>query len=202
MRSPLVLGLFLPIVSLDTGCRPNRDANGQRPDTGTTRVADTPRTALPSDTPVARYADSAGFFNPGGFYTPEDEVPLEDEVLRWVKVHVADYYYDGQLHFDRPRLVIPPEITVASSAAGAEGATEHQCVETVVKPDSLSARCITDRFGELFLSGQFLDKAGKYSSKPAYESEPTVLLVARVVIRKGGSVVHDAVHRFRYSTGD
>jgi hypothetical protein len=119
-----------------------------------------------------------------------------------VQVHVADYYYDGRTHFERPRLVIPPEISVATSAEGADGATGHPCVETIVTPDTISARCVDDRFGQVVLSGHFLDKSGKYSNKVEYELGPTVLLVARIVIRKGGLVVHDAVHRFRYSTGD
>jgi hypothetical protein len=152
--------------------------------------------------PAATYLDSANVFDPDGYYFVKEDVRIDERKVSWLQLHTVDYYYDGKLHYDRPKLVQPPEVVLAVAIPNSSKHSMHACTGAVITRDSLSVRCVVTPESEVTIDGQFLDKVGQYSDKLAYENNPTVLLVARVAVTKDRKLVHDRVHHFTYSSGD
>jgi hypothetical protein len=153
--------------------------------------------------PVAEYRDSAGLFDPDGYYTMEDDLTIHGRRISWLEISTLEFYYGGELHYERPKLVQPPMVGISLSDLGDPNHhSRHVCRAPLITADSLWVRCADTPVGEVTLRGHFLDKAGWYWNKLAYENQPTVLLIARVLITSSGRIVHDGIHRFRYSAGD
>ena len=151
----------------------------------------------------AEYRDSAGLFDPDGYYTMEDDLTIHGRRISWLEISTLEFYYGGELHYERPKLVEPPMVGISLSEL--DDPNHHSrspCTAPLITADSLWVRCAGTPLGEITLRGHFLDKAGWYWNKLAYENQPTVLLTARLVVTRNGRVVHDGIHRFRYSTGD
>jgi hypothetical protein len=150
----------------------------------------------------AEYRDSAGFFDPDGYYVPVGSIRLDRYELKWLMLHTNDVYYEGSLHYDRPRLVQPPEVFVALAPVGQDNGERYRCLARQISADSLSVQCTGTPAGDLSFDGHFLDKTGKFGNTLAYEQRPTVLLAARVVLKKDGEVVYDQPVQFQFTSGD
>jgi hypothetical protein len=150
----------------------------------------------------AEYVDSAKAFDPDGYYTPKEDVKVDGRKIGWLELHTVDFYYGGESHYERPKLVQPPEVTLSVSLPNSANDSTYPCAASSITPDSLSLRCGATPVGDVKIDGHFLDKRGRYSDRLAYENKPTVLLIARVLVTKADKVVHDAVHHFTFSSGD
>lgn len=163
-------------VSSSSGDTLGRSASGGRDTSATAEKALSPRPAESGDT--------AGIFDPDGYYLLKG-LTINGRNVSWLELQAQ-----------------PPEVTVSLSIPGSTKHSRHPCAAPLISPDTLSVRCVGTPVGDLTINGHFLDKSGSYSDKLAYENEPTVLLVARVVVTSDGRIIHDAVHRFTYSAGD
>ena len=153
--------------------------------------------------PPAEYRDSANVFDADGYYTMNEDLTIHGRRISWLELHTIDFYYDGALHYERPKLVQPPEVGLfLSEFDDPSHHSRNLCTAPLITPDTLWVRCADTPVGEVTINGRFLDKAGRYWNKLAYENHRTVLLIARVVVTRGGRIVHDAVHHFTYSAGD
>jgi hypothetical protein len=150
--------------------------------------------------PPPQYRDSADVFDPDGYYSTD--LTIDGQRISWFQLYTVDFFYDHQAHDDRPRLVQPPRVKVEISSRSDTDGSIYPCTAPIITPDSLSVRCVATPVGDLTVNGHFLDKAGKYDRNPAYDEKESLLLIARVVVTKGGAVTHDAVHRFMYTVGD
>ena len=150
----------------------------------------------------AEYRDSAEVFDPDGYYIPTEPLKIDGQLISSLQLHTVDFFYGGQLHYERPKIVQPPEVVISISDLNGANSSNHQCVAGVIAPDSLSVRCLGTSVGDVTIDGHFLDKSGWYWNRIAFENTPTELLVARVVVTRGGRVTRDAVRRFTYTTGD
>ena len=142
-------------------------------------------------------------FDADGYYTMNEDLTIHGRRISWLELHTIEVYYDGALHYERPKLVQPPEVGLFLSEF--DDPSQHSrnlCTAPLITPDTLWVRCADTPVGEVTINGRFLDKAGRYWNKLAYENHPTVLLIARVVVTREGRTVHDAVHHFTYSAGD
>jgi hypothetical protein len=70
------------------------------------------RTAVPS---VAEYRDSADVFDPDGYYSPTEALTTNGRTIKTLELHTVDVYYGGELHYERPRLVHPPDVRLIVS---------------------------------------------------------------------------------------
>ena len=179
-------------------------------------VAQSRDTAPPTQETViavaAEVRDSADVFDPDGYYALTDTLRIDGRTIETLGLHTVDVYYGGQLHYDRPRLVQPPDVTLIISelstgsdrdkAEEQDGKREsmHSCASARITPDSLSVRCVGTPVGDVDIEGHFLDKGRVFSSRFAERS--VELLVARVVVRRDGRIIHEATHRFSYFVGD
>jgi hypothetical protein len=149
--------------------------------------------------PRALYLDSGGF-NPDGYYTAREAMKFDDRKIGWLELSTVEVDTTGRLSDDRPKLLQPPVGFLTVSEPNSINDAKFPCVVPVITPDSLSVKCLATPVGDVTINGHFLGKGGDYSDKFAETS--TVLLVARVVISKGGEVIHNGLHRFTYYTGD
>ena len=151
-------------------------------------------------------------FDPDGYYSLTDTLVIDGRAIETLELHTVDVYYDGQLHYDRPRLVQPPDVRLIVSEPSAgpdrDGVEEqgskresmHSCASARITPDLLSVRCVGTPVGDVVIEGHFLDKGRDFSSK--FPERSVELLVARVVVSRDGRIIHAAAHRFRYFLGD
>jgi hypothetical protein len=153
--------------------------------------------------PPAAYRDSANVFDPDGYYIMNEDLTIHGRRISWLELSTIEVYYDGALHYERPKLIQPPEVGLfLSEFDDPSHHSRNLCTAPLITPDTLWVRCADTPVGEVTINGHFLDKAGRYSNKLAYENHPTVLLIARVVVTREKRVIHDAVHHFTYSAGD
>ncbi len=199
-RSPLVFCLVtLPLI-LDS-CKP-RASEGARSSTespSSTSVA----VAGATDTGSAvryEYRDRAGLFDPDGYYTPEDSLVIDQWELSYFELHSIDYYYDGEPHYDRPRVLLPPQVRFVISSVTTDNGSAPSC-PALVAPDTLVIRCLVAELGDVQIDGHFVDSSGWFTggNRPAVDA---VVLIARVVVRRHGTLIYDHVDRFTFTTGD
>lgn len=153
--------------------------------------------------PPPEYRDSADVFDADGYYIMKEDLTIHGRRVSWLELHTVDDYYDGALHYERPKLVQPPEVGLfLSEFDNPNHHSRNHCTAPRITPDTLWVRCADTPVGEVIINGHFLNRAGRYWDKLAYENHATVLLIARVVVTKEGRIVHDAVHQFTYSAGD
>lgn len=168
-----------------------------------TTSSTTTQSAAHASGPPAEYRDSANVFDPDGYYTMNEDLTIHGRRISWLELHTLDLDYDGALHYERPKLVQPPEVGLfLSEFDDPSHHSRNLCTAPLITPDTLWVRCADTPVGEVTINGHFLDKAGRYWNKLAYENHPTVLLIARMVVTREGRVIHDAVHHFTYSAGD
>jgi hypothetical protein len=192
---------FCLIVLSSMACAESRDT--AKPEAQPKIPDSTSSSRQAGPTPTAVYRDSANVFDPDGYYTIADDLTIHGRQISWLDLHTVDYSYDGEIHYERPKLVDPPEVGIALSELNdPEHHSRYTCTAPLITPDTLWVRCPDTPVGRVTVNGHFLDKAGKYSINPAYDEKETLLLIARVVVSRDGTIIHDAVHRFLYRVGD
>ena len=129
--------------------------------------------------------DSAGLFDPGGYWSPVDTIIIGSRQFDNLSILAVWYYYGGQLHYDRPEVLTPPVAIV----------TGAKCTHVVASMDTVSIACPGSVYGDIAFDGHFV----RASTGACFGG---VDLVARVVVRQGASVVHDKEHRFTCFGGD
>jgi hypothetical protein len=162
--------------------------------------------------PVAEYRDSADVFDPDGYFALTDTLTIDGRTIETLDLHTVDFYYGGELHYDRPRLVQPPDVRLILSDqrtapdgigdAEEDGGSQstYRCEAARITADSLSVRCAGTAAGDVMIEGHFLDKRGNFWDR--FDERSVELLVARITVSRGGAIIHDAVHRFTYFVGD
>ncbi len=165
--------------------------------------ADTARAAAKADAAGPGYVvrDSADVFDPDGYYAPMDTIRLGGYLLQPLELHTVDYYYEGKVHHDRPRVLVPPRADFGLSAPAQEGITSNPCRDVRITPDTLSLRCPGTRVGDIAVEGRFLVRAQLFFDAP-FNDDAAPVLSARVVVTRDGREVHNAVHAFRYTSGE
>jgi hypothetical protein len=150
----------------------------------------------------AAYRDSAGLFDPDGYFSPleEEGLSIDGRKLNWINFHTLDVVYDGGYHYDRPKVMQPPEVLISLSDPRTEKNSTYSCTAAAISADSLSLRCDAAAAGEVTINGHF-DKNG-WAVENVEGDYPNRSLVARVVVNKGGRIVVDAVHHFAFTIGD
>jgi hypothetical protein len=150
----------------------------------------------------AEYRDSAGLFDPDGYFFPleEEDLRIDGRSLNWINFHTLDVVYDGGYHYDRPKVVQPPEILISLSDPRTGMNSRYSCSAAAISADSLSLRCNAGGVGDVTINGHF-DKAG-WSAKNLEGDYPNRSIVARVVVTDAGRIVVDAVHHFAFTIGD
>jgi hypothetical protein len=141
--------------------------------------------------------DSTGLFAPGGYYFPIDDVAARGIKLHWLQLQTVWFYYDGSLHFDRPRVFQPPLVLLTFEGAGGRAHRGSRCEGAVVTRDTLSISCTATAMGNFSIDGHLVAGRGRGA-----RLTDAAALVARVVLRQNGRVVFDRVIHFRYFEGD
>ncbi len=147
------------------------------------------------------YRDPDGLFDPDGYYLPEDSLRVEPWDLTELELHSIDYYYGGELHYERPRALVPPQARLVFKSVTTDEVSAHTC-PSVVAPDTLSIRCFVPKVGDVQIDGHFEDKTAWYTGKGKLPATDAVLLVTHVIVRRNGTVIYDHVHGFTFTTGD
>ncbi|MFL5465330.1 MAG: hypothetical protein ACJ8AC_15020 [Gemmatimonadaceae bacterium] len=168
----------------------------------TSIAGDAAATSTAVVSPPAAYLDSADVFDPDGYYFLHEDLKIEGRKIGWLELHTVDFYYGGELHYERPKLVQPAEVVLTISEPNSVNDSMYPCAATIITPDSLSVRCGATPVGEVTIDGHFLDKRGWYFNTLAYENKPTVLLIARIMVTKDDKVTHNGLHHFTFSSGD
>ena len=205
-RLPQVLSRPISVLFLVAGCSAGKSesaaVSSSRVDTlssSSSLIGDTASPSGKSATPARVQYLAPGGFNPDGYYIV-DALTIDGRKVGWLELSTVAVDTTGKLSDERPTLLQPPVGFLTVSEPNRVNDARYQCVVPVITPDSLSVRCLATPVGEVTIDGHFLGKGGDYSDKFAETS--TVLLAARVVISKGGQVIHNALHRFTYNTGD
>ncbi len=196
---------ILPLAAavwLAAGCAGKGSVAAGKSQAAVASGVDTARASAAADTgPGYVYRDSADVFDPDGYYSPVDTLRLGGYLLEPLELHSVDYYYEGQVHHDRPRVLVPPQADFGLTKPGDEGIASNRCRDVRISRDSVSLSCPGTAVGDVTLAGRFLVKAQTFFASP-YDDDATPVLSARVTVRRDGRVVHDAVHAFKYTSGD
>ena len=145
-------------------------------------------------------------FMPDGNLGPVDSLNQNGYTLDWIRLYTVDIYYDGEYHYDNPRPRARPWARLFFSGIGAWPANTRgvrQCRHQLVSRDSVALDCPRTPMGDVAIVGHWVpippDTTKSAADRPFFEQ---LALVARVVIRRGGKVVYDRVHRFEFLEGD
>ena len=129
--------------------------------------------------------DSAGLFDPSGYWSPVDTILIGSQQFDNLQILAVWIFYAGELHYDRPQVLTPPVAIVLGA----------KCNQVVASMDTVSIACPGSAFGDITFDGHFVRAATSNCSG-------RVDLVARIVARRGTSVLHDKVHRLTCFEGD
>jgi len=129
-----------------------------------------------------QYGDSTTF-DPDGYYVPATDVIARRDTVLHFEVRTVEYYYDGALHYERPRLLPPRANVLIARAQG--GRTRHECRLVAANRDQLSLACETP-LGQLTLETTYADKRGRYWNIIDYELGPRVVAKGRLLIQVPG----------------
>jgi hypothetical protein len=201
---PRFFSALVLVLIVVAGCRAGKSDGGADSSAGgdtvshnASPISDTASLGR-SVTRRAQYLEPGGF-NPDGYYKA-DALTIGGRKIGWFELSTVEIDTTGKLTDERPKLLDPPVGFLTVSEPNSVNDSRYPCIVSVITPDSLSVRCLATPVGDVTINGHLLGKGGDYSNKFAETS--TVLLVARVVISKGGQEIHNALHRFTYNTGD
>ena len=172
----------------------------------TTVKAQTAALVVPTGDTALKYTyvirDSAGVFDPGGYNSPVDTLEVSGITLVDIEFVAVWYYYGGQLHYDKPQVLTEPVAMLSYAEVGSDGAREGpvKCAHVVATPDTVSIVCPGSLLGDVLVEGRFVTTDSTLNLKET--ACENLALIARVVVRREGLVVHDKVHRFTCFSGD
>jgi hypothetical protein len=150
-----------------------------------------------AQTPEPQYGDSATFV-PDGYYIPATDVVARGDTVVHFEVRTVEYYYDGSLHYDRPRLLRPRASVVIAHGEG--GRTRHECRVGLLNRDQLSLSCVTP-VGQVTLEAAYADKRGRYSNIIDYELGPRVVARGQLLIEPPAHPPQSTFVNLIYSAG-
>jgi len=137
------------------------------------------------------------FFDPDGYYFPlEKDCPIEQ-----IHISTLDYYYDGDLHYDKPKFKTP-EVAVHLKQPDKYGNFMRECKKALVAPDKLHLECGAESQVTLTVDGAFLDRRGQYWNQPDVKAQETVVLSALITQNWQGRTLYSRNVRFTYWEGD
>ena len=152
--------------------------------------------------PTARHA----VFMPDGNLAPIDTLSRSGYTLDWIRLYTVDLYSNGAYYYDNPRPRARPWVRLFFSRSGPEVAggegTITQCRRELVSRDTVALDCPGTPIGAVAINGHWVpspDTTTREADRPIFEQ---LALVARVVIRRAGTVVYDRWLRFEYLEGD
>jgi hypothetical protein len=149
--------------------------------------------------PVDRYGDERTF-DPDGYYIPATEIVINQRRLEFFHIETLEYYYDGGLHYDRPRL-LTPSVTVAIRNESGE-VTGHECTLFVGDGENLRISCQGTPIGDLLLEAKFLDDRGRYWNLLEYQLEPKVVARGKLFVITPGLSEQPLEVELVYTGGD
>ena len=202
-RIARTFALGATLVWLAAACSPRGgEGTGKGPGAERADAKGTPgRGAGDTAGPGYVYRDSADVFDPDGFYSPVDTIRLGGYLLKPLELHTVDYYYEGNVHHDRPRVLVPPRAELGLTIPGREGLASSACLNPMISPDTVSLRCTGTPVGDVTIEGHFLVQARTFWDSP-YNDDATPVLRALVVVSRDGREIHHAVHTFTFTSGD
>ena len=145
--------------------------------------------------------DSAGLFDPGGYYLPDEAVLIDGTQLAHVELWLASFYYGGVLHYDRPQVYVRPYVRLVFTTETASA--NVRCEAPMVSRDTVAIHCSDSPMGTIDIRGHFVNNA---DSLPKSGLDLCRLegfgMDARIVVRRGGATLHDARHKLTCTAGD
>jgi hypothetical protein len=139
------------------------------------------------------------FFDPDGYYFPEEKnksCPIEQ-----IHISTLDYYYDGDLHYDKPKFK-KPEVEIQLKQPDKSGQFLLECKNAIVGPDKLHLECGAESQITLTVDGAFLDRRGQYWNRSDVKAQETVVLSALIAQTWQGRILYSRDVRFTYWEGD
>jgi hypothetical protein len=129
-------------------------------------------------------ANEPNFFDPDGYYLPASDSTMSGYRIEWLELTTLEYYYNGALHYDKPRpLPSAARLALARMADGMKSI--HRCPAPSVSRDALAIRCPATPIGAVAIRGAFLDKRGQFWNRGDIPVEKPVVMVATVTAGRG-----------------
>ncbi len=188
-RAVLILALTLPMCTSET---PHQPQNGKSQIAQVSRSAST---AAPERGKAN--IEQQPFFDPDGYYFPsEKSCPIEQ-----IHISTLDYYYDGDLHYDKPKFKTP-EVAIHLRQPDKSGNFLLECKKAIVAPEKLHLECGAESQVTLTVKGAFLDRRGQYWNQSDVKAQETVVLSAQITQTWQGRTLYSRDVRFTYWEGD
>ena len=141
---------------------------------------------------------SERFFDPDGYYYPISVSYIDGLRIQRIDVSTLEYYYDGEIHYDRPK-PHPPEIHLSLTDKKGEGWVPFLCKNVVINRDKFYIECPKTLVGDVIIDGTYIDKRGQYYNYVTPFETP--ILRANVKVIDNGSIVHERLYEFGYWEG-
>ncbi len=149
----------------------------------------------------ATQAENSEVFNPDGYYFPKVKILVDGYVLEFFELETLDYYYDGALHYERPRLKTPEARVRLIKGKGGKF-SDFRFTESVITRERLFLRSEATPIGIITIEGGFLDKQGHFWERPEIKRFETSVAQAVVTVVKAGKSVYTRQHDFTFWEGD
>ncbi len=144
--------------------------------------------------------DSAGLFDPGGYYLPDEAMLIDGTQLATVELWLANAYYGGVLHYDRPQVYVRPYVRLTFTTEAASATV--RCEAPVVSSDTVAIHCSESPMGTIDILGHFVTNAGSLPESGLDLCRDGFGMDARIVVRRGNATLHDARHKLTCTAGD
>jgi hypothetical protein len=153
-------------------------------------------TFMPGHGSPAAWTAEPSFFDPAGYDFPDTAIVVAGYKIEWSGLRTLDYYYEGLLHYDRPRFV-PPSARLTLTRV-----SDHdECDQPVVTRDVLTVVCRTTSIGLVLIRGTFVDKRGQFWNRTDVTPRTIVATATVTVVLDGEERLSRRV-KFTYSQGD
>jgi hypothetical protein len=146
-------------------------------------------------------AGEPNVFDPNGYYLPVPDVAMSGYRIEWLELTTLEYYYEGALHYDKPRAV-PPVARLALARLADGKKSVHRCSAPSISPDAVAVRCPATPIGAVSVRGAFLDRRGQFWNRGDIPIEKTVVMVATVTAAQGDKAERSQRVSFTYTQGD
>ncbi len=164
--------------------KPNRQVRAPSDSPSVQQSSSTLRDELLGEEVVIR--DSAGLFDPGGYYLPDEAMLIDGTQLATVELWLANAYYGGVLHDDRPQVYVRRYVRLTFTTEAA----------------SVAIHCSESPMGTIDIMGHFVSNAGSLPKSGLDLCRDGFGMDARIVVRRGNATLHDARHKLTCTAGD
>lgn len=143
-----------------------------------------------------------GLFDPNGYYFPMGaNLIFGGWKIEWMDIQSVEYYYDNELHYGRPRAVLPV-VRLTLTRQKDQKRVAYKCPEPVISQEILSVVCPATPIGSVSIRGGFSDKRGQFWNRNEIIPYKTVVLNATVTIKNRQGTRFSRQLRFTYWEGD